>query len=132
MNLELERANTLAWYRNPSRARPDSLGIKYSVGDGYKIVRPDFIFFVKQADGSIAADIIDPHGIHLSDALAKLRGLAEYAEKHDGVFRRIEAIAKVGAEYKVLDVSESKVRDAIKGSKDITELYMSDVAAKYM
>lgn len=34
----------------------------YGDGAGAKVLRPDFLFFARQADGSIVADIVDPHG----------------------------------------------------------------------
>lgn len=70
---EFQRKGTLAWYRNPGRASQDSLGIVYEDGNENRILRPDFIFFAKQTDGTIAADIVDPHGHHLADALPKLK-----------------------------------------------------------
>ena len=68
---ELKRTDVVAWYRNPSRTSQDSLGITYEEGEVVKIVRPDFVFFSKLGDGSIVADIIDPHGIQFADALPK-------------------------------------------------------------
>jgi hypothetical protein len=58
----------LALRSNPNRPSQDSLGIAYAEGDDTKIVRPDFIFFTEQ-DGKIVADITDPHGFNLADAL---------------------------------------------------------------
>ena len=72
----------------------------YEGGDGMKIVRPDFIFFAKQSDGAIVADIVDRHGIHLADALPKLKGLAKYAEANLSTYRRIEAVAKIDVNYR--------------------------------
>ena len=66
----------------------------YEEGGEMKIVRPDFIFFARRADGGTAADIVDPHGIQFGDALPRMRGLASYAEKHSGVYRRIEVVGK--------------------------------------
>jgi type III restriction enzyme len=43
-------------------------------------LRPDFIFFGTNRDGSVVVDLVDPHGHHLADALPKLRGLADYAD----------------------------------------------------
>jgi hypothetical protein len=103
LNAEMERQGFLAWYRNPSRSSQDSLGIAYVDDQKVKIVRPDFIFFSKQSNGSIAADIVDPHGTQFSDALPKLKGLARYAEVHSSVYRRIESIAKVGDTLRVLE-----------------------------
>ena len=93
------------------------------------MLRPDFIFFSQQADGAIVADIVDPHGTHFSDALPKLRGLAAYAEKHAPVYRRIEAVAKIGETLRVLDLSESDVRQAVAQARDAKSLYESVFAS---
>ncbi len=66
---ELQRTGTIAWYRNPDRASQDSLGVIYEDGDEMKIVRPDFIFFSRQSEGTVVADIVDPHGTHLVKSL---------------------------------------------------------------
>lgn len=129
--VELQREETIAWYRNPARASQDSLGITYEEGGETKIVRPDFIFFAKLPDGSIAADIIDPHGIQFSDALPKLRGLAAYAEANKSVFRRIEAVAEIDGAYLSLDVTEPLVREAIHKASSAKALYESKIATKY-
>ena len=91
-----------------------------------------FLFFSKLPDGSIAADIVDPHGTQFSDSIPKLRGLAQYAEASGEHFRRIDAVAKVGDAYRVLDLKETKVRTAINSATSIAELYSSDVAAGYV
>jgi type III restriction enzyme len=128
----LQRAGTIAWYRNPDRASQDSLGVTYEDGDEMKTVRPDFIFFSKHADGSIVADIVDPHGIHLADALPKLKGLAKYAEANVGIYRRVEAIAKVGETFRVLNLAEQPVREAIGAAVSAKSLYDSNIAAQYL
>lgn len=129
---ELQREGTVAWYRNPSRPSQDSLGVTYQDGGETKIVRPDFIFFARLPNGSIVADIIDPHGIQFGDALPKLRGLAEYAEANKDVFRRIEAVAEVGGTYRVLDLTESSVREAIRKATSTKSLYENNGAAEYV
>lgn len=129
---ELRREGTIAWYRNPSRTSQDSLGITYVDGGETKILRPDFIFFTQLPDGgSIVADMVDPHGIHLSDALPKLRGLARYAEVNRAFFRRIEAVAKMGETFRVLDLMEASVRQAIAGATSIKSLYLGEKASDY-
>lgn len=132
LNTELNRPDVIAWYRNPERAGQDSLGIQYDDADITRMIRPDFIIFSQLADGSIAADIVDPHGIHLSDSLPKLKGLAHYTESSGDFYRRIDSITKVGNMYKVLDIKEQKVRDAIFAAVSINELYSSDVAKDYV
>ncbi len=96
LQAEMQRASFVAWYRNPARATQDSLGIAYTDNGQIKMVRPDFLFFARQADGRVADNLVDPHGTQFSDALPKLRGLAEYASTHPHAFRRIETVARVG------------------------------------
>ncbi len=93
---ELGRSGTVAWYRNPSRASQDSLGIIHDDGGEPKIVRPDFVFFGQQGNGTFTADIVDLHGIQFGDAIPKLKGLAQYAERFGDQYRRIDAVAKIG------------------------------------
>ena len=128
---ELKRKGTIAWYRNPSRASQDSLGVTYEDGDEIKIVRPDFIFFARLPDGAVAADIVDPHGIQFGDALPKLKGLARYAEENQGVFRRIESIAEIGGSYKLLDLTEPAVRKAVLSATSAKALYEGSAALDY-
>ena len=128
---ELQRMDTIAWYRNPSRASQDSLGVTYEEGGNFKILRPDFIFFTQGADGSIAADIVDPHGAHFADSIPKLRGLAAYAASYGKKFRRIDAVAKIGENFRVLDLQEEHVREAIADANSVTALYESAVGSDY-
>ncbi|HWU19332.1 MAG TPA: DEAD/DEAH box helicase family protein [Devosia sp.] len=128
---ELARSGAVAWYRNPSRASQDSLGIIYKDGGEPKIVRPDFVFFVQQDDGSVAADIVDPHGIQFDDAMPKLKGLAQYAERFGDHFRRIEAVAKVGSKFRVLDLKEITTRAEVTAATSVRQLYESASATDY-
>ena len=123
--------DNLGWYRNPSNTTHGSIGISYSENNKYSIVRPDFIFFVKKSDGSITADIIDPHSHHLSDSLPKLKGLAAYAENHGEFYRRIEAISKIGDKLKVLDLKDADVRDAINQAPSAKAVYDSEYGLDY-
>ncbi len=132
LSTELGRSDTLAWYRNPSRPSQDSLGINYQEGTDYKIMRPDFIAFSANDDGSVMADIVDPHGLHFGDALPKLKGLAAYAEEHGTHYRRIDAIAEVEGTYRVLDLTEPAVRQEVEKTADAKSLYQSSVASDYV
>lgn len=131
LNVEMRRQGFQAWYRNPSRSSQDSLGVAYNDNNQFKILRPDFIFFSMQSDGAIAADIVDPHGTQFSDALPKLQGLAHYAEKHMAIYRRIEAVAKVGDKLRVLDLTDPVVRKAVTEAKDAKSLYEGAFASAY-
>lgn len=132
LNLELSRSDTVAWYRNPARSSQDSLGITYEDAGSVKIMRPDFIFFAKLTDGTIVADIVDPHGTQFSDSIPKLKGLVHYVESSGEHYRRVDAVAKVGEVYKVLDLKEAKVQHAIASATSISELYGSTIASNYV
>lgn len=110
---EMNAEDRVAWYRNPARAAQESLGIVYDDAGTTKILRPDFVFFSEAADGTVVADIVDPHGHHLADALPKLRGLARYAEINGSLFRRIEAVSEIDGKYRMLDLTKPDVRDAL-------------------
>jgi hypothetical protein len=125
---ELGRQGVIGWYRNPARVSQDSLGVTYEEDNETKIMRPDFVFFAETPDGRVVADIIDPHGIYLADALPKLRGLARYAEHHRGAFRRIESVAKVGEALKLLDLTEASVRAAVYQATSAKLLYDGSAA----
>jgi len=123
---ELDRC--VAWYRNPSRASTDALSIAYrDAGGSWRRLCPDFVFFEK-VQGAIRPSIVDPHGVHLADALPKLRGLADYAENFAADFHRIEAVAEVGGVMKVLDLTDAQVRVAVRDADDVTTLYASAAA----
>lgn len=129
---ESARSGFSFWYRNPQQPGQSSLGIAYQDADQYKILRPDFIFFAEQ-DGQVVADIVDPHGLHLADALPKLQGLALYAQNHASAYRRIESVAKVkGSDrLRVLDLKRQEVRDAITAAHDAETLFSSGLASDY-
>ncbi len=129
---ELQRESTIAWYRNPARASQDSLGVIYENDGESKIVRPDFIFFARLPDGTIAADIVDPHGHHLADALPKLIGLAQYAEANGALYRRMEVVAELNGTYKLLDLKEKKIREAVLSATSAKALYESSFAVDYV
>lgn len=132
LRAELGEDDVIGWYRNPARASQDSLGIVYEDAEENRMVRPDFIFFVRLEDGTIAADLVDPHGDYLADALPKLKGLAKYAAENEIVFRRIEAISKTkGGAYKKLDLTEEEVRSAVYEATSAEGLYASAYAEDY-
>lgn len=133
LEAEMGRPGFVAWYRNPSRSSQDSLGIAYELADASRIVRPDFICFSEGANGSIVADIVDPHGTYLSDALPKLKGLADYAAEYRGSYRRIDSIANIGGDkFRVLDMTEASVRLAVMEATSAEALFKSSAAADYV
>ena len=131
LKAESKRSGFKAWYRNPSYSGQDSLGIAYVHDGKTKLVRPDFIFFSEQSDGTIVADLIDPHSTHLADALPKARGMAEYVESHPKTFRRFELVDEIDGKIRVLDLTKEEVREAILKATELKPLYMDDKAMDY-
>jgi type III restriction enzyme len=129
---ELKRERIVGWYRNPDRASQDSLGVTYEEGGEMKIVRPDFIFFSEQPDGTVVADIIDPHGIHFADALPKIKGLAMYAKANRDVYRKVAALAELNNGFRSLDLTNETIRTAVFAATSAKSLYESDAATDYL
>ncbi len=77
------------------------------------------------------ADIVDPHSLHLADALPKLQGLALYAAEHSTVYRRIESVAEAKGKLRVLDLTNEAVRAAIAGATDAESLFGGSLAMDY-
>jgi type III restriction enzyme len=129
---ELERSDSVGWYRNPSHNGVDSVTVAYRdpIGD-WRSMHPDFVFFNRVGD-VVRPSIVDPHGQHLEDSLVKLQGLANYAERYGDAFHRIETTIKDAGTWKVLDLKRADVRAAITNhAGDVLELYQQSIAAAY-
>ena len=129
---ELARPNVCGWYRNPSRAAMDSLGVAYRDKNGnWRSMHPDFVFF-HEVNGEIKASIVDPHGHHLEDADVKLKALASFAKTFGDEFHRIEAVAEVDGHMRVIDMQVAAVRDAVLAAAEkALGVYRSDIAVDY-
>ncbi|WP_421832468.1 DEAD/DEAH box helicase [Limnobacter sp.] len=127
---ELKKDGFRFWYRNPQQPGQSSLGIAYLEDEQFKIVRPDFIFFAEQ-DGKVVVDLVDPHGLHLADALPKLQGLAAYAKEHACAYRRIEAVAEACGKLRVLDLTINDVRQAVLNASSARSLFEGLLAKDY-
>lgn len=125
--LQAELANTdlIGWYRNPTGG-PNAVRIPYRTTDRYRALYPDFIM-VHVTDEGVLASLIDPHGHHLADAAAKLRGLCEYAAQHGGDFARIWSVAEIDDQLLALDLKSEAVRDAVSSLTDggVRDLYVA-------
>lgn len=122
LDTEIARGNLLAWYRNPTGGR-DSMSLAYQDKHGdWRTLRPDFLFFIDSEDG-VEANIVDPHGSWLPDALAKLRGMARFAEIHGDSFHRIESISRIDGKLRVLDFTVPNVRATVLNAIDADFAY---------
>ena len=131
LDKEMARPGFQAWYRNPSRPSGDALAVAYQNDRGeWRRMCPDFLFF--HGVETVKVSIVDPHGPHFADALPKLRGFAEFAEKHGESFYRIESVARMpDGILRVLDLTEPSVREAVARAEGAEALYRSNAAADY-
>lgn len=128
VDAEMKQPGFKGWYRNAK----ESMAVAYKDTRGeWRALRPDFIFLGSNHTGQVVADLVDPHGHHLSDALPKLRGLADFAEKFGEDFRRIESVAETGGKLRVLDRTKDHVREAVRIASDARSLYEADLANDY-
>ena len=87
-------SRVIGWYRNPGRAITSALQIPYQWESGeWTTAQPDFIFFRRRNDGQVVASVIDPHGTHFDDGIERLRGCAEFLERHPGAFVAFQSVA---------------------------------------
>ena len=132
LDREMGRSGFQAWYRNPSRPSGDALAVAYrNVQGHWRRMCPDFIFFHREGL-NMKVSIVDPHGPHLADALAKLCGLAEFAASYGELFHRIESVVRVkDGVLRVLDLMDPRVREAISAAEDVQTLYLGAIANDY-
>lgn len=108
----------MGWYRNPSSGAK-ALSVPYEMGDQTLLMHPDFLF-VREDDGHLVVDAIDPHLHSQSDTGPKWLGLARWADKHSGAswLGRVVAVVESGGSLRALDLRDSKVRAAL---HDVTD-----------
>lgn len=132
---EINRSRFVAWYRNPSRAGSAAHRIGYMKDNGeWGSLQVDFLLVSRMENGELAASIVDPHGDFLSDARAKLQGLARFAESFGGSFIRIESVCEINdGRLRVLDLLNPKVRERVTSFNGghVEGLYESDLARDY-
>jgi type III restriction enzyme len=106
--------NTICWLRNRPRGR-GSLAIPYNQSaTQVAAMYPDFLVF-RNSGGQVLVDLVDPHGLHLDDAPAKAKGLADYAQKHGSTFARIILVVydKDQNRHVSLDLRRSDIRNQV-------------------
>jgi len=75
---------------------------------------------VRDIDGELVVDIIDPHLDH-GDSRDKWQGLARYAADHSNVIRRAIAVVRIGETDWGLDLAKSSVREALEDTNEPLE-----------
>lgn len=129
---ELVRPTVVAWYRNPSTASKYSLRIAYRKAGEWRSLQPDFVFLDQDGDGKLKASIVDPHSGHLADALDRLVGIADFAERHGSSFARIDSIdLDKDKVLRVLDMTDAATRKAVREAATVGDVFNGPLAHRY-
>jgi type III restriction enzyme len=123
LDIELADKDLVGWYRNPTGG-PGALRVPFQGTQFVQSMYPDLLLF-HQTDDGIRPSIVDPHGFHLADASAKLKGLADYASVHGDDFDRIDAVVEIDGNLLALDLRSESVREEVAKVKDggVRELF---------
>ena len=113
-------------------------------------MHPDFSFFKKDGHGVIRPSLIDPHSVHLGDAMSKLKGYVKYIETPNDMtgagmcgdaFLEIWSVTgfsdkAIGLRY--IDLKDEGTREFIKAasgmstSETIEDLYKGPLSKPYI
>ena len=109
----------VGWLRNLPR-REWALCIPYELG-GTKPFYPDFII-VRQKGNTFEVDVLEPHDHSRSDAWAKAKGLATFADLHGMEFGRLIFARKHNNEFQKLDMNDKDTRRRARNMQSQNEL----------
>lgn len=119
----MKQPGFVGWMRNFDR-KDWSIAIPYD-DRGTKPFYPDFVI-VREEDGDLVADMIDPHDSTRDDTWAKAKGLAEYAEKHGHSFGSLEFAIVVKGSIKRMNLNDLATRKKAKkfqSNNDVDALF---------
>jgi len=83
-----------AFFRNLPN-KPWALSYAYDY-NGLRPGFPDFLVFRDDGNGDLIVDIMEPH-LDTGDSVAKVHGLARFAQENAGAFGRVEMLRKLTA-----------------------------------
>ena len=131
------RPDFASWLRNRPRA-PWALCIPYEKEGRQVAMYPDFLVFRHDSGmaGGYVVDILEPHGEHFADNLAKAKGLARYAgvERQCGRIQLIreERDAAGRRRFVRLDMTRGETRERVlraASNEELANLFRSDGVA---
>ena len=111
---EIARDDVRWWLRVVDR-KDWALTVPYpKSGTENKPLYPDFLV-VRETDGGLVVDILDPHNIELPDSVDKAQGLATFAKLHRNDFGRIEMIIEEDGTLKRIDLRDENKQRLVAG-----------------
>lgn len=103
----MEAEDFVCWLRNLDR-RPWALCVPYELA-GEKPFYPDFLIVRKKGKG-FEVDVLEPHDDSRNDTWAKVKGLAQFGDRHGMEFGRLMVGRKKDGRMQVVDVADPFVR----------------------
>lgn len=119
---------------HPKNNSPQVFSIPYKMSDGCRALRPDFIFFTRDAEGVVRPAIIDPHGVFLEDTLPKLKGYVDYLRDYPDEFAQVLVLSEVAdGDTRFLDLLDAATQNAIMNfmGDHVEELYTGEFSRYY-
>lgn len=125
INEELANPSVIGWLRNVER-KPWALQIPYRVAGSVKPMYPDFLVVRESEDGYLF-DILEPHDSTRDDNHSKAVGLAEFTDRHEDLFDRVQLIREAqgsdGQRYFArLDMGDVPTRKAVRAVESNAQL----------
>ncbi|GAB1478366.1 hypothetical protein MASR2M74_09130 [Paracoccaceae bacterium] len=126
---EMKRDDFAGWLRNVDR-KAWSLEVPYQEDGVWKPMFPDMLI-VRKSGADFEFDILEPHDDSRKDNIHKAKGLALFAERHGGKFKRIQMIRKKGDSYVRLEMNKSAVQTRVRKASTTSEIdsIFEDLAA---
>jgi type III restriction enzyme len=124
MNTVLAQNDVIGWLRNEPR-KSWSFCLPYEYNGITQPMFPDFLI-IRNQDGALIVDILEPHNSAFADSWAKAVGLAKFASKHGLKVGRIELIRVDGAHIKRLDINNNHNRQkvlAVSSNQHLDQLF---------
>ncbi len=124
METALAQNNVIGWLRNEPR-KSWSFCLPYEYNGITQPMFPDFLI-IRNQDGALIVDILEPHNSAFADSWAKAVGLAKFASKHGDRVGRIELIRVEGTHIKRLDINDNHNRQkvlAVSSNQHLDQLF---------
>jgi len=108
---DLARTGVLAWLRCVDR-QAWALSLPWNDEGITRPFYPDFLV-VREEAGGVVVDVLDPHDHTKPDALAKAKGLAEYARIHADEIGHVDLVAEVDGKMRRIHLDSESVRKSL-------------------
>jgi type III restriction enzyme len=121
---ELGKGGVAAWLRNDEHAAW-AFCVPWLDSGVWRPFYPDFLV-VRETNGGLVVDVIDPHDHTRPDAVGKAQGLSKFANEHGDLLGHVDLVAKVKRRYRRLHLEQAAVRaevDGIKTGPELAALY---------